>query len=182
MTQLAKYSKTTRLVLAALFTALTAVCAYISIPLPFTPVPITLATLAVTLSGALLGPKYGVLSQVIYLLLGAFGVPVFHNFTGGLGILTGPTGGYLIGYLTMSFLTGLILSRSKKDTSVPIIIIAIVTGLVSCYLLGTLWFMITSGTPLIPSLTACVLPFLPGDALKTIVGCFLIKKLRPVLN
>lgn len=177
-----RYSKTTRLMLAALFTALTAICAYISIPLPFTPVPITLATLAATLSGALLGPKYGVLSQVVYLLLGAVGVPVFHNFTGGLGILTGPTGGYLIGYLTMAFLTGLIICQAKKGTSIPVIAIAMIIGLASCYLLGTAWFMISSGTALIPSLVSCVIPFLPGDAVKTIVGCFLIKKLRPILN
>lgn len=177
-----RYSKTTRLMLAALFTALTAICAYVSIPLPFTPVPVTLATLAVTLSGALLGPKYGVLSQVVYLLLGAAGVPVFHNFTGGLGILTGPTGGYLIGYLTMAFLTGLILGLAKKDTSLPVIAVAMIVGLCSCYLLGTVWFMVSSGTALVPSLLSCVIPFLPGDALKTIAGCFLIKKLRPVLN
>ena len=120
-------NRTTLLILTALFAALTAVGAWISIPLPFTTVPITLATMGASLAGALLGPWYGSLSMIIYLLLGAVGAPVFHNMTGGLGILTGPTGGYLIGYITSALLCGLLINTMcKKDlhkttnnTSVP---------------------------------------------------------------
>lgn len=108
-------SKTTDLILTALFTALTAAGAMLSLPLPFTPVPLTLATLASMLAGAFLGSKYGSLSQLIYILLGAIGVPVFHNFTAGLGILAGPTGGYLLGYIATAFFTGILLK--KKSTS-----------------------------------------------------------------
>lgn len=84
-----RYSKTARLLISALFAALTAVCSFISIPLPFTPVPVNLATLSVFLAGGLLGWRYGTISQMVYLLLGAVGVPVFHNFTAGLGFSPG---------------------------------------------------------------------------------------------
>ena len=175
------YSKTVNLMLCALFAALTAVCSFISIPLPFTPVPVNLATLAVFLAGGLLGHKYGTVSQLVYIALGAAGLPVFHNFTGGLGILAGPTGGYIIGYAAAAFLTGAVIHLLKQKDSLPALAGAMLAGLASCYLLGTLWFMISSGSGLYVSLAACVIPFLPGDGLKIVAACLLIKKLRPVL-
>ena len=81
--------------------AVTAVTAQITIPLPFSPVPFTLQVLAVILSGLLIGPRYGALSQAIYVLIGAIGVPVFASFSGGLGIVLGPTGGYLLCYVML---------------------------------------------------------------------------------
>lgn len=176
-----KYSNTAMLLLSALFAALTAICSFVSIPLPFTPVPVNLATLPVFLSGGLLGYKYGAVSQIVYLVLGAAGAPVFHNFTGGLGILAGPTGGYIAGYITAAFLTGLIIHLSAKKDSGAALILAMTAGLFSCYFLGTIWFMTITGTGLFPALAACVLPFLPGDGLKIIAGCMLMKKLRPIL-
>lgn len=176
-----KYSKTTRLLISALFAALTAVCSFISIPLPFTPVPVNLATLSVFLAGGLLGWKYGAVSQIVYLILGAAGVPVFHNFTGGLGILTGPTGGYIVGYVAAAFLTGWLLDHCRRPNSIPILAGSMLAGLCACYFLGTIWFMLLSHSALFPALLACVFPFLPGDALKIIAACLLIKKLRPVL-
>lgn len=175
------YSKTVNLMLCALFAALTAVCSFISIPLPFTPVPVNLATLAVFLAGGLLGHKYGTVSQLVYIALGAAGLPVFHNFTGGLGILAGPTGGYIIGYAAAAFLTGAVIHLLKQKDSLLALVGAMLAGLASCYLLGTLWFMISSGSGLYVSLAACVIPFLPGDGLKIVAACLLIKKLRPVL-
>lgn len=173
------YSKTNQLLLCALFAALTAVCSLISIPLPFTPVPVSLATLPVFLSGSLLGQKYGTISQCVYLLLGAAGLPVFHNFTGGLGILTGPTGGYILGYAAAALVIGVL---SKNKTSLPALAASMSAGLCACYLLGTLWFMTISKVPLLPALAACVLPFLPGDALKICAACLLTRKLKPVIN
>ncbi|MCQ4636669.1 biotin transporter BioY [Anaerovorax odorimutans] len=177
-----KYSKTTRLMLCALFAALTAVCSFISIPLPFTPVPVNLATLAVFLAGGLLGYKYGTISQLVYIVLGAVGAPVFHNFTGGIGILAGPTGGYIIGYAAAALIIGAAIQLSKKKDFLPALAVAMLLGLAACYFLGTIWFMISSGAGLYVSLAACVLPFLPGDALKIVAACLLIKKLRPVLT
>lgn len=173
----------TLLILTALFAALTAVGAWISIPLPFTAVPITLATMLASIAGALLGPWYGALSQIIYLLLGAIGVPVFHNMTGGIGILAGPTGGYLIGYITSALLCGFLMQLlCKEKTTWWGIAIASLVGLASCYVLGTIWFIYLSGTGLVASLTMCVFPFLPGDALKTVVIVLLVRKLRPALQ
>jgi len=174
--------KTTKLIMAALFAALTGVCSWIAIPLPFTQVPIVLATMVTTLAGGLLGPKYGTFSMIVYVLLGAIGAPVFHNFSGGLGVIVGPTGGYIVGYITSAFICGILLNIicSKKLTRWGIAISG-VAGLASCYAIGTAWFMISSGTGLIASLIMCVIPFLIGDVLKTIAAVLLIKKLRPII-
>ena len=98
--------------LCALFAALTAVCSQIMIPLPFTPVPINLALLAVFTCGGVLGAKRGALAILVYILLGAVGVPVFVGLGAGLGILAGPTGGYIVGYIPAVIVFGL-LCRGK---------------------------------------------------------------------
>ena len=89
--------KTRHMILSGLFAAITALLAQISIPLPFSPVPITGQTFAVFLTGAVLGGRWGALSMLLYIFLGAIGLPVFHNAQGGLHIVLGPTGGYLWG-------------------------------------------------------------------------------------
>jgi biotin transport system substrate-specific component len=168
------------LILSSLFAAVTGICSILSIPLPFSPVPVNLALLSVYLAGGLLGPRYGPLSQLIYLLLGAVGLPVFHNLTGGLTILAGPTGGFIIGYIAASFIVGLFYSKHK---STPLLTVGLLLGLTACYTLGTLWFMYITGTDsLIGALLLCVIPFLPGDALKILGAIFLIKKLRPFID
>src|ERR687883_1886220 len=91
----------------ALMAAVTAVAAQIAIPLPFSPVPFTLQVLAVILSGLLLGPRYGALAQAVYVLVGTVGVPVFAGFSGGLGVILGPTGGYLVSYPIAAAVAGL---------------------------------------------------------------------------
>lgn len=181
--QMRKYSSTTYMILAALFAAMTAVCSWIYIPLPFTPVPINLATLAVFLAGSLLGHTYGPISMVVYVLVGAIGVPVFAGGTGGLGIITGPTGGYILGYIAAAAIIGSMTSRldSKK---IYILVISMVTGLIACYALGTIWFCIVTGmgggsVGIGAALMMCVVPFLPGDGLKIICAVFITKKIRP---
>lgn len=165
------------LILSSFFASLTAICSIVSFPLPFSPVPINLALLSVYLSGALLGPLYGALSQIIYMLLGAIGLPVYHNLTGGLAILTGPTGGFIIGYIAAAFIIGL-----DKNSNVFRLTLRIIAALMACYFLGCLWFMYVSGAGLGTTLLLCVIPFLPGDALKILGAIFLIYKLRPILN
>ena len=147
-----------------------AICSFITIPLGFTPVPINLATLGVFLTGGILGKKYGSISLIVYILLGAVGVPVFAGFKGGLGVLAGPTGGYIIGYLA-AFLTGLLVElvsrktgtnsdKSAKSSHRAIsIITAMIAGLAACYALGTAWFMISTGTGLGAALISCVIRF-----------------------
>ena len=101
---------TYEMVLCAFCAAVTCVLAPISVPLAG-EVPISLATFAVLLSGILLGAKFGAISQLVYVLLGSVGVPVFAGWTGGIGITLGVTGGYIIGYILMAFVAGLLYHR-----------------------------------------------------------------------
>lgn len=176
-------------VLCALFAALTAVCTFINIPLPFTPIPINLATLSVFLAGGVLGPKYGTLSQFVYILLGAIGLPIFSNFQGGLGVLIGPTGGYLLGYVLAAFAIGLILKNTTQNTTENEgkfiylkTVFACVVGMVVYFTLGTAWFMFLTNTKLWAALISCVFPFLLGDALKILAATLLMTKLRKAVN
>ena len=177
-------SKTLTLTLTALFAAVLAAASWISVPLPFTPVPINLGTLAVTLTGALLGRKYGPLSVLIYILLGAVGVPVFAGFTGGLSHIIGPTGGYIAGYLTSSFICGVLIGQfysSKTSGNLILIAAAAFLGTASCYIIGTIWFMHLTGNDLAASLGMCVIPFLPGDALKIAAAAAIVPPLKNAL-
>lgn len=171
------HKKTLILVHSALFAALSAVLSQIVIPL--WPVPVNLATLSVYLAGALLGPVYGPVSQLVYALLGAIGLPVFSMLRGGPGVLTGPTGGYIIGYIISALVIGLIVSGKQKSTR--IVLVALLLGTVVCYIFGTVWFMLSTTTSLARALMICVVPFLPGDALKITAVLPLIKRLKPVL-
>lgn len=165
-------------VFCALFAALTAVISQFSIPIG--PVPINLATLAVFIAGAVMGAKYGAISQLVYVLLGAVGLPVFAGFNGGVHVLVGPTGGYILGYIAAAWLVGLLTKHFGK--SVWGLIPPMVAGLVLCYLMGTVWFMTVTKTGLWVSLTLCVFPFLIGDALKIAAAVALVPQLRKALH
>ena len=169
---------TRRLVLAALFAALTAVCSQLQIPLP--PIPINLALFAVYLSGALLGARWGALSMAAYALLGAIGAPVFVGFGSGPAALFGRTGGYILGYVFAAGITGL-LSR-RWGFAFPKLCAAMTVGTAACYLFGTAWFMFLTKMSLAASLSACVLPFLPGDAVKIALAALLTLRLRKPLH
>lgn len=164
---------TYRLALCALFAALTAVAAQLSIPVG--PIPISLATLAVYLAGGVLGAGAGTLSQVVYLLLGAAGLPVFAGFHGGLSTLAGPTGGYLIGYVVCAAIVGAGASRFGRKP-LPLVL-SMVVGTLALYALGTAWFCFLTKRGLTESLALCVYPFLLGDAAKIAVSAFLIPQL-----
>jgi len=176
------YSSTYHLVTVAMFAAVIAVASWISIPLPFTPVPVNLGTLAVMVTGALLGKKYGVISVITYILLGAVGLPVFAGFTGGLGHIVGPTGGYIVGYAVSAFLTGLLIEVfCKEKLTWQGVAAAGFIGTASCYALGTIWFMMLTNTGIAGAMTMCVIPFLPGDAVKLICAVLVTLSLRPRL-
>ena len=171
---------TKSLVLCALFAALTAVLSQIAIPLGFTPVPVNLATFAVFLAGGLLGAWRGALSMGVYILLGAVGLPVFSEFSGGVGVIAGPTGGYIIGYLLCAWITG---AFYRPSLGTPLWgAVGMMLGLFACYAAGTAWFMLITNSGLVASLAACVFPFLPGDALKIAGAVLLTKKLRKALS
>ena len=153
----------------AMMTAL--LCVLAPLALPTGAIPLTLATLVIYLSALLLGPKYGTISVALYLLIGTLGLPVFSSYKSGIGVLAGATGGYLVGYLFLVFIAGL---GSKIDKNRPTTLILratlLVAGTAVLYIFGTAWYMIFSGNPLSAALTACVIPFIPGDLIKIAVA------------
>ena len=155
--------KTKNLAFCALMAAVTAVCAQISIPLPG-GVPLTLSVAAVYLSGAFLGPGLAFASQLVYLLLGAFGLPVFAGFSGSLGVLLGSTGGYLLAYPLMA--AAVALGRRLWGGKLPSLAASMLIALLLCYAGGTAWFMAVTQKSLAVSLAACVFPFVPVDLCK----------------
>ncbi|MFV0528453.1 MAG: biotin transporter BioY [Lachnospiraceae bacterium] len=167
-------TKTLQMILCAFFIALTAVFSQISIPM--VPVPANLALFAVFCAGGVLGSRYGALSQLGYVLLGAVGVPVFAGMNGGLFRLIGPTGGYLCGYILAAFLVGLLLE--KFGESIQVRIGAMLLGEGACLLLGTVWYMFLTGSTLSAALAVCVLPFLPGDAVKIAAAALVIVPIK----
>ena len=171
-------NKTTQLALCAIFTALSAILSQIIIPIGL--VPVALTHISVFLAAGLLGAKYGALSQTVYVLLGAAGVPVFAGFTGGIGRIAGPTGGFIAGYIGCVFVTGLIIDR--YGGSLKVLIPAMYAGWLVTYSCGVLWFMFVTDVGLFAALSVCVFPFLPGDFFKTFLSAALIKRLRPVLR
>ncbi len=151
----------------AVMTALLCVMAPFAIPVG--PVPVTLATLVIYLSVELLGWKLGTLSVAVYLLLGLAGAPVFSGYQGGAGVLFGPTGGYLVGYIPMALIAGWIALAAENRS--PALAAAIrfggmVLGTAALYALGTAWFCALSGNPLPVALSLCVAPFVPFDLVK----------------
>ena len=166
------------MVLAALFAAMISAVAPFSFALG--PIPLTLATLMIYISAGTLGWKYGTLPVILYVLLGAIGLPVFTNFEGGFHKIAGVTGGYIIGYVPCALATGLIAEAFKKKLWAHVVGMAI--GTVLLYTCGTAWFMLQTGNTLAASLTLCVLPFLPGDAIKIILAYLVSSQLRNALE
>ena len=173
-----RFDLTQRIVLAALFAALMAVCSQIQIPLPM--VPINLALFAAHLCGALLGAKWGAFSISAYALLGLVGAPVYAGFASGPAALFGKTGGYILGYILSAFLVGL-LSRRIGFTFKGLCL-SMLVGVVACYAFGTVWFMAVTGLNLMTSLAYCVIPFLPGDAVKIALAALLALRLKKPLQ
>lgn len=164
MSEKRKFFAVGNMVFVALFAALICVAAPFSIQVG--PIPITLATFAVMLSGALLGGKRGMVAVCVYILIGAVGLPVFSGFKGGLGVLGGPTGGYIIGYIPLALITGIFANMNTKFNRAVVSVIGMIIGTVALYTFGTVWFMIISKSSLANALALCALPFLPGDAVK----------------
>ena len=167
--------KTKQMVLIALMTAVTCVLGPLSIPLPFSPVPISLTNFAIFLASFVLGMKNGTISFIIYLLLGAVGVPVFSSFRGGLQVLAGPTGGYLIGFIFLALIMGFALDHFDRKL-VPTII-GMIIGMVVCYAFGTVWLAKLLSLSFKEGLMMGVIPYLPGDAAKIIIAAIVGPKL-----
>ncbi len=168
-----------QMVYASMFGALTAIGAFIVIPLQ--PVPITLQTLFTGLAAILLGGNTGALSQVIYVLLGIIGLPVFAGGKAGLGTLLGPSGGYLFGFIIGAYIIGRI-AEARKQPGVPWLILSLFAGHLIIYTLGILQLSIITHFSLVKALMVGVVPFLPGDIIKILATVFIGVKLRKSLN
>lgn len=151
---------------------LIALAAQVAIPLPFSPVPLTGQTLAVLLVGALLGSRRGGLAVITYLVKGFVGLPVFAGGVAGLAHLTGPTGGYLIGFVLAAYLVGLLAERGW-DRRFSTTVAAMILGNLVIYACGAAWLAIQVGG-LARALSVGVMPFVPGDILKTLLAATLL--------
>ena len=158
---------TKEIILCALFAAIISILAQISIPLPFTTVPLTMLIFAVSITGLILGSKLGTISVLIYLLLGGIGIPIFAQFSGGIGILLGPTGGYLLGLPLMVYIIGF--TREKFSHHI-IIFLSLIFGLLSVYIAGTLMFALITGNTIYQSILYCVIPFVFVDLIKLVLA------------
>ena len=175
-------SKTYDLVYVSIFVVLIAICSWISIP--FT-VPVTLQTFGVFIAVGLLGGKRGTLAVLVYILMGAIGIPVFSGFTGGIGILAGTTGGYIAGFL----FSALIMWGMEKLFGRSTLVLAgsMVLGLLVCYAVGTLWFMAvyaasSGAVGILTVLGWCVFPFIIPDIAKIVLALILTKRLSGVIK
>ncbi|MBS6195513.1 MAG: biotin transporter BioY [Clostridiales bacterium] len=175
-------SKTYDMVYIGIFAVIIAICSWISIP---TVVPFTLQTFAVFLSVSVLGGKRGTAAVLVYILLGAVGIPVFAGFNAGIGYLAGNTGGYVIGFLASALVMwGMEKVMGRKTWMLAV---QMVVGLLVCYGFGTVWFMIvyannTGAIGLGAVLGWCVIPFIIPDLLKIGLALAVGKKLSRILN
>lgn len=160
-----KRMTTYQLAVTALMAAVMCVLGPLSVPIG--EVPISLTNLVICFAVWLLGAKFGTLSVLVYLLLGAVGLPVFSAYSGGLAKLAGPTGGYLIGFLPMAFIGGLVIEKTKGQ---PVLsALGLVLGIAVSYALGTAWFVFQMGCELGYAMAVCVYPFIAFDLAKVVI-------------
>lgn len=176
----AKGRSLSALSLTALFAALIAAGTFVSIPLPFSPVPIVLQNLFALLAGLVLGPVLGVAAAELYLIAGLIGAPVFAGASGGLARLLGPTGGFLVGYALAAFIAGLIAGLPVPGKKIPLwrIILAAAAGLLVVYVPGVAWLKISTGRTWAAALAGGFVPFIPGDAIKGCIAAAAAPRLR----
>jgi len=170
-----------KVVLAFAMTCFTGIAAQVRIPLPWTPVPITGQTFAVLLSGVLLGRWYGGLSQVFYVGTGVAGIPWFSGGGSGIAYLSGPTGGYIVGFVLAALFVGYFVDRSIRARSFfPMFALMLFANLILIYVPGLIQLSLVTGVrDVYKLLTMGALPFLPGAFIKVIVAAALAKTITP---
>lgn len=154
-------------------------CALCPVSIPIGPIPISLSILVIMLTVYILGTRDALISYTVYLLLGAVGMPVFSGFQGGLAKLAGPTGGYLIGFLPMILISGIVIWKSKENLWLSMLGMA--AGIAVDYALGTAWFVFQTQSTVAHALDVCVYPFIPFDLGKMVVAAVFGKMIHSVL-
>lgn len=164
-------SKIYTMTTCAIITALISIFAPLSVPIGL--VPVSLTNLVLYFSILVLGTKGTLLSYLIYMLLGIVGLPIFSGFQGGIGKVSGPTGGYLIGFFLMIVISGVAFEKSAGTNikvRIAITFLGMVIGTVVAYVFGTAWFMYQLKYELVAALTVCVFPFIPFDLGKMVIA------------
>ena len=155
--------------------AVIAVMAQISIPMPL-GVPMTMQTFAITLAAVVLGSKLSAIASLVYLALGAVGVPVLANFSGGFDKFVGPTGGFLISFPLMAYIIGL--GVEHRNAFKGAFVTAVIVGTVVNYVVGVAMFVVVAHSTIVVGITACVLPFIPTAIIKAVLACAIGLNLR----
>ena len=172
-TSTSRSTHTYAMVTTAFMAAVTCILAPLSIPIG--PVPISLTNLAIYLALYLLNWKRGTISYCLYLLIGLAGLPVFSGFSGGIGKLAGPTGGYIIGFIPMAIIAGIIIDHFRNRW---IQLLGMILGTAVCYVFGTAWFCMQAGYTVSAALAVCVIPFIPGDLVKMVIALTIVPVIR----
>lgn len=164
-----------KMVFASMFAAMIALGAYIRIPVAVSPVPVTLQTFFILITGAMLGARWGTISIIVYLLLGIAGLPVFSGGSSGPGVLFGPTGGYLIGFVFGAFIIGLLCDKYGREKTF-LNILFMLAGLAIIYAFGVFQLMIIADLTLSGALAIGLIPYVPGMILKVIASSIIVSK------
>lgn len=157
-----------------------ATCILAPLSIPIGPVPISLTNLVIYFSLYILGMKKGTLSYLIYLLIGMVGLPVFSGFTSGPGKLFGPTGGYLIGFIPMAILAGILIDRYTNKKL--ICLLGMIVGTAICYAFGTIWLAYQAHMDFTSAIWAGVIPFIPADFIKMLLAMLIGPQIRKQLK
>ncbi len=166
------------LIIVALFASLTAVMTlFISIPLPFSPVPLTGQTFAVMLAGLLLGARKGAMSQMLYIMLGAVGLPVFSYGQAGFGVIVGPSGGFLWGFVLGAYVIGKLTEKHARGSLSSLLFAAALGGVIVVYIPGIIQLSLVAGLSIAQAAVAMAY-FLPGDVIKIIAASLLAHRIR----
>ena len=173
-------TKTKLITFIALAAAIICVVGPLSIPLPISPVPISLTILAIYIAVYALGMKWGLAACVIYILLGLVGLPVFSSFSGGAGKLLGPTRGYILGYVFVAIFAGLFIDKFEKKPWMHVV--GMVIGTAVCYAFGTIWLAIQASMTVEAALWAGVIPFIPADLVKIVIALIIGPQLRKAIR
>lgn len=166
---------TTQMTLTAIMAAVLCILGPLSIPIPISPVPITLTNLAIFFVVCILGWKLGTISYLIYLIIGLAGLPVFSSFGSGFGKLLGPTGGYLISFAFLAVISGLFFEKTSNKI---LLFFGLVLGTLVNYLFGTVWLAVQAQLTFSQALWAGVIPYIPGDLIKIIFAIILAPTVR----
>ena len=162
--------------LIAMMAAVLCILGPLSIPLPFSPVPISLTQLGIYLCAYLLGSRKGTAATALYVLLGAVGLPVFSGFSGGFAKLLGPTGGYILGFILMTFVAAAGIERFEGN--IPALFICFVLANALCYTLGSIWLSVQMSTGLKEAFAIGTLPYIPADIIKTLFSMYACPVIR----